>query len=385
MAPETSTTDDLVLFDAAEFDALLTSIRASGFTPVGPVRRDEALVYDELRTAGDLPAGITDVQDNGRYRVEKRQDEAWFGFNLGPHSWKKFLLPPQFVLWRSERHENGIAFSPGSADPPRLAFIGVRGCELAAIAIQDRVLQTGPYPDVHYAARREGAFIVAVNCSQAGGTCFCTSMGTGPACGAGADVVLTEILDAGHRFAAAAATSRGAAVLERVATRPATQADRDAVTRVLDQAAAGIRRQLDTNGLAAKLQANLQSPYWERVAERCLSCANCTAVCPTCFCTEVADLTDLGGEHAEHVRTWDSCFNIRFSYMHGGAVRGSRAGRYRQWLTHKLANWQEQFGTHGCVGCGRCITWCPAGIDLTAEAVAVSTPQASAGAPENGG
>lgn len=371
MPPTTSEPNGLLVFDATEFDALLASLRTSGFTPLGPVHREGALVYDELHSAADLPAGWTDVQDNGKYRIEKRSDDAWFGFNVGPQSWKRFLLPPELVLWRSRRQGDAFSVTPGGADIPRRAFIGVRGCELAALAIQDRVLQTGPFPDIHYAARRDAVFVAGVNCSQAGGTCFCASMGTGPECGPGADLVLTELLDGGHRFAVRADTARGAAVLERVPTRAATPADHDAVRQMVERTAAGMGRRLDTHDLPAKLQARLQSPYWDRVAERCLACANCTAVCPTCFCTEVADVTDLSGEHAEHVRTWDSCFNVRFSYMHGGAVRGSRAGRYRQWLTHKLATWQEQFGTSGCVGCGRCITWCPAGIDLTAEAAAV--------------
>jgi ferredoxin len=93
--------------------------------------------------------------------------------------------------------------------------------------------------------------------------------------------------------------------------------------------------------------------------------------CPTCFCTTVDDVTDLTGSQAVRSRRWDSCFSMDFSYIHGGSVRSSGASRYRQWLTHKLASWQDQFGASGCVGCGRCITWCPVGIDLTEEVEAI--------------
>ena len=94
-------------------------------------------------------------------------------------------------------------------------------------------------------------------------------------------------------------------------------------------------------------------------------------VCPTCFCTTVEDHSDLAGETAERVRSWDSCFTLDFSYVHGGSVRTETQSRYRQWMTHKLASWIDQFGTSGCVGCGRCITWCPVGIDITEEAAAI--------------
>jgi Fe-S-cluster-containing hydrogenase component 2 len=135
-------------------------------------------------------------------------------------------------------------------------------------------------------------------------------------------------------------------------------------------------RSLEAAGLDKVLLAGLESPRWEATAARCLSCANCTMVCPTCFCTTVEDTTDLTGDHAERWRRWDSCFTLDFSYIHGGAVRRTTASRYRQWLTHKFATWFEQFGESGCVGCGRCITWCPAGIDVTEEARAFRTGSA---------
>jgi Fe-S-cluster-containing hydrogenase component 2 len=128
---------------------------------------------------------------------------------------------------------------------------------------------------------------------------------------------------------------------------------------------------MDTSGIKELLYRNPEHPRWDDVAERCLACTNCTLVCPTCFCGSVEDVTDLVGETAERWRRWDSCFTLDHSFLHGGSVRSSTRARYRQWLTHKLASWIDQFGTSGCIGCGRCITWCPVGIDITEEVAAI--------------
>ena len=141
------------------------------------------------------------------------------------------------------------------------------------------------------------------------------------------------------------------------------------------QARREMGRAMDTTNIKQLLYDNPEHPQWDKVAGRCLSCANCTMACPTCFCSTVEDVSDLTGKHAERWRKWDSCFSLEFSYIHGGHVRQSTKGRYRQWMTHKLASWQDQFGTSGCVGCGRCITWCPVGIDITEEVKAIRADQ----------
>ncbi|HEU4729406.1 MAG TPA: 4Fe-4S dicluster domain-containing protein, partial [Kofleriaceae bacterium] len=257
----------------------------------------------------------------------------------------------------------------------KVAFIGARACELAAIAVQDRVLRDGAHPDADYRARREDVFVLAVHCGSPAGTCFCVSMGTGPRARQGYDLAATELLDrTGHRFVVEVGSDRGAAILGRVASRPAGADDTAAAAAVTDDAASRMGRTMQTAGLRDALMDNLEHPRWQAVADRCLGCTNCTMSCPTCFCTNVEDTTDLSGDHATRTRRWDSCFTADFAYVHGGSVRPSLRARYRQWLTHKLATWHDQFGTSGCVGCGRCITWCPVGIDITEEVAAIRTP-----------
>lgn len=353
--------------------ALLDVLSERGYRVIGPTVRDEAIVYDDIASLADLPRGWTDTQDGGHYRLTRRPDDAIFGYAVGPHSWKKFLHVPEQRLWRAERSAEGMRVLAEPASTERLAFIGVRSCELHAIAVQDRVLLEGLHPDRHYRARREAVFFVAVNCAAPGGTCFCASMNTGPKVAGGYDLALTEIVGQGERrFVVEIGSEVGSAVLGELPRRVATHAETKEADTVVAGAAELMGRAMPAAGeVPALLRRNLDHPRWDTVADRCLTCGNCTMVCPTCFCTTVEDVASLDGSASEHVQRWDSCFTADFSYLHGGSVRASPRSRYRQWMTHKLSSWWEQFGMSGCVGCGRCITWCPVGIDITEEIAAI--------------
>jgi len=180
-------------------------------------------------------------------------------------------------------------------------------------------------------------------------------------------------------------SAAGAELVRDLRYRPATGVEIAAAERVVARTSDQMGRTLETNGLKELLQANANHPRWDEVAERCLTCGNCTNVCPTCFCTTTDDATDITGTISERVRRWDSCFTLDFSYVHGGSVRSSARSRYRQWITHKLAHWIDQFGSSGCVGCGRCITWCPVGIDITEEATAIRGSPEPSGEPSRRG
>jgi len=363
-----SESSDAVTISLDGLDELVAVLRRRGYRVIGPLVRDGAVVYDELATASELPIGWGDEQEAGVYRLVRRDDEARFGYAVGPHSWKQFLQPPHVRLWRAQRN-GGQAQDEDEPDKP-FAFFGVRGCDRHAIAIQDRVLLEGRFPDTDYAARREGAFVVAVDCADPAGTCFCVSMDTGPGVDEGFDLALTELLEGGHRFLVRVGSERGAEVISELESTAAEGADLRRREQIVEGATQRMGRELDTTGLRELLQDSLEHPRWDEVAERCLTCGNCTMVCPTCFCTTVEDVTDLSGEQAERWRSWDTCFSLDHSYVHGGSVRPTGRSRYRQWLTHKLGTWWDQFGTSGCVGCGRCIAWCPVGIDITEEAAA---------------
>ncbi len=357
-----------MIIDREGLDQLISVLIGMGFQVVGPTVRDEAIVYENLNSINDLPEGWADEQEGGTYRLKRRSDKALFGYVVGPHSWKKFLHPPERRLFRANLKGGDFEIIPEKLEEPKFAFLGVRSCELHAIAIQDKVFLGGEHVDSTYKIRRENAFFIAVQCGQSAATCFCTSMNTGPRTESGFDLALTEILDnEHHHFIVEVGSDQGNAVMEKILHRQATGEDVMEAKKLTEEVAAKMKRTLDTTNIKELLYENLEHPQWNDIADRCMSCANCTMVCPTCFCSTVEDVTDITGDHAERWQKWDSCFTMDFTHIHGGEVRASTKSRYRQWLTHKLASWQDQFDSSGCVGCGRCITWCPVAIDLTEE------------------
>ncbi len=356
------------VLERPDLKSLFNILQKAGYTTIAPTVRDNVITYENVTDQSELPIGMTDDQKNGSYRLKKRKDKSVFGFVVGPQSWKKFLYPARLKLW--EAHRNGKSFSIAKPEneEKKLAFIGVRPCEMSAISIQDKVFLKSTFVDSAYSSRREQLFTVIVNCTEPGGTCFCTSMDTGPRAKKDYDLALTEVVKKDqHYFLVEIGSDQGKEIANKLPLKEASEEQVSEADKRLNEAARKMGKALKTDGVKDLLYENAENPHWEKVAERCMTCANCTMVCPTCFCSTMEDSTDLSGEIAERWRTWDSCFTMDFSYVHGGSIRNSSSARYRQWLTHKLGSWQDQFGTSGCVGCGRCITWCPVGIDITEE------------------
>ncbi|MEU9733861.1 4Fe-4S dicluster domain-containing protein [Streptomyces sp. NPDC048002] len=358
------------VLDRSGLNALVAALRAQGQTVVGPTVKDGAIVLAELASADELPFGWGVELDAGRYRLVRREDGAAFAHSAGPQSWKNFLHPARERVWSADRTASeGVAYTAEDPEVPSYAFLGVRPCDLRAIAIQDRVLTGGHYADTGYGKRRAGAFLIAAECTEPGATCFCVSTGGGPAADPGYDLALTEI---DGSFLVRVGSDAGAELLARVPHRAADEESEHAARTAVDDARDRMGRALPPVDVRELLGASPDAERWDEVAERCLTCGNCTMVCPTCFCTTTEEVSDLTGDHTERWQRWDSCFDLDFSNLHGGPVRATARGRYRQWLTHKLSTWYDQFGSSGCVGCGRCITWCPVGIDITEEVTALA-------------
>lgn len=388
-----------VVLDGHGLAALMARIQGEGFALIGPTARLGAVDYAPITGMEELPFDWTEEHAAGTCRLTRSGEPLAFRHTVGPTPWKRFLIPDDGVYWKATRTEAGFSIHlPPEADE-RFAFWGIRSCDLHALAALDRVfwgqsVHRGSGTDQNarsacfdpvYRRRRAALLIVAFHCGWPGQTCFCTSLGTGPRASGGFDLAFMEIaLNGEVLYVGETGSEQGERLLAGVSSERPTAHVIQATEEAHERAAGAAERSFSKAGVREALFRCVDNPRWQETAGRCFTCGNCTLVCPTCFCSTVLDRSDLAGKVAERVRRWDSCFSVDFSYLHGGgSIRTSPASRYRHWLMHKLATWQDQFGVSGCVGCGRCITWCPAGIDITEEArMLVESDRRKAPTPE---
>lgn len=332
---------------------------------IGPQVCDGAIVYDSLTDVSQLPRGAREEQLPGSYKLKTLNSNQFFLWANSMQAIKPLLFKPHETLWYVKKKDGSLHFEPNDQKEKPVAIFGARACDIAAMVIQDKIFTQDKYININYQRRRENLFVVGVDCTYSSDNCFCVSAGGSTEVKDNFDIAMTELEDG---FIARFKTDKGKKLLKSLKLKSATEEQQQKAKSLVEKAAKYQTKKLPEVDLKKVLFENLEHKNWDRVAEKCLACGNCTLVCPTCFCHDEFDVPSIDGQTSEHIKAWDSCFTSRFSHLSFGSVRHEIREYYRQWLTHKLGSWFDQFGTSGCVGCGRCITWCPVGIDITREA-----------------
>lgn len=337
---------DLYSGGLGELRDLYFILKSRRFRVVGPKVIDEVLRIGVVDGFSDFPFS------SGSSAPWRLSDGS---FQVPPDSLKRFLYPPELELFRVEK---GFRINIPRHNYPKTAFFGITPCDMASVLVMDRVqLGKDPY---YTMARRKSLFVVQ-NCLKPGPTCFCSSTGSGPESKEGFDISYTIISPSEVLFRPGSEV--GLDILTDLSLEPASQEAVRRYRKLINEAS--VKAVADFTGAEVPdvLETMLEPQVWKEVSEGCLGCANCNMVCPTCFCFDIIDKLSLDGS-GRRVRIWDGCHSYSYAEVAGGNIRKDLWARYRHWVLHKFSYWVKQFGTLGCVGCGRCIAWCPAGIDL---------------------
>lgn len=310
---------------------------------VGPVRKGSEFIFREVKTADELCLD-------------------YISTILPP---KKFFHSPRETLFLFTK-EDGFTFQEAKIEEKIILF-GIHPCDVNAILRLDKIFSED-FEDPYYLGRRKNTIIVALNCIEPRENCFCSSMGTGPYLEKGYDILLTDI---GEKYLVEIGSDVGKSILNGLKLKEARENDFTEKNRRLKIAKGKIKKFVDATNLAEIARANMNNKIWADLAEKgiersfpCLSCGLCSLVCPTCYCYEVYDLIDISLKKGERRRELDSCQLLEYGEVAGGNFRKDRKNRIRHWMMCKFGAAAGGISS-SCVGCGRCIKACPAGIDIT--------------------
>jgi sulfhydrogenase subunit beta (sulfur reductase) len=275
---------------------------------------------------------------------------------------KANFLPNVEKMFSFRQEQGSYVLEPTDGEPPKQLLFGIHPCDARAIAIIDRVFKDA-YEDKYYLSRRQNTVLVGMTCTHPYDSCFCTSLGFGPADATDVDIMLTDI---GDDFVIEEITEKGKEILAGAeGVSEATPDDEKKAAAARESANAKVSRKLDTGEIGKRLPPAFDDKeFWERIAAKCVSCGICTFLCPTCYCFDINDEMLRGGTGARY-RNWDCCSFAVYTKMPAENPREEKWRRVRQKVYHKYLFYPELFTMIACTGCGRCIRQCPVNWDIT--------------------
>ncbi|MBS7611619.1 4Fe-4S dicluster domain-containing protein [Candidatus Bathyarchaeota archaeon] len=321
-----------------DLQRLLDEFTKHGYTVYGPIVKGKSWVFSKVSSIRELDLNYTRTI-------------------LPP---KKLLHPVKNRIFDFKLNDGFEVFE--SCNVKNIVIFGIHPCDLRAIEKLDEFFSQHP-EDVCYEARRKRTLIVGLTCNAVDEKCFCNSLGTGPEASTGFDILITQISDG--FFLVEVGSSKGLDILKTLDLAEAKPEHFEAKRKHIEHLKSSFTKTADFEGLATLAKDKLDHKIWVETAERCLSCGNCSMVCPVCYCFDLYDSLDLTLKEGVRIMELDSCQLLEYAEVAlGGNFRKERSQRLRHWLLCK-------FGAAGgstytsCIGCGRCIVYCPANIDLT--------------------
>jgi len=349
------------LIFAEELTQIVAVLMAEGYTVIGPKDKKLALNLEKLSSPDELALGFVSEEKEGYYRLKPAKTLA-IDAAKPMNSPKYYTEKANQLLYTASQVNNQWEFKTAVVEPEPIAFFGLNACDVASLYILDLTFKQEFKDPVYEKNRQAVQFVVGVNCTHPGNNCFCSTYNTGPRLTYPYDLGLTCL---GETYLVEAGSQKGKEVLAKLKSEPASQAHLQQKETLLEKAKKQMSKAFNLKKACQVLADNYEHPYWDEPSERCLSCANCINVCPTCYCYQIYRRANLSADEVAVFRSLDACHHLEFAAVHGGNFRPRRVDRLRHWVNHKIFWTIEQYGVPGCVGCGRCITWCPTAIDIT--------------------
>lgn len=307
---------------------------------IGELLKDfEIIGPKELPNQGIFYQSLTNAKD------------LYLGEGFAAEPIKKFFLAPSEWLFR-EKGDNEVTLESIPLPKNKRIIIAARPCEIKGLSLLDKVF-TGDYQDPYYINNRERTVIIGLACKRPDKSCFCTSLGITPTSTEGMDVLLVEFEE--NLFMAELITDRGQELFSSIGKEVARE-----MSELFEKTKEEINNRVERKvKIPDNLEEIFESNYWDEVSKPCLSCGICTYLCPTCHCFDLVD------EERKRLRCYDGCSFPDFTLQASGEdPRPTKKERYRQRVLHKFDYFKKNFGENLCIGCGRCIRYCPVKIDI---------------------
>ncbi len=293
------------------------------FEVIAPVKKNGSLIFDKVSSADEIV-------------------KNYINTDYPP---KNFFLPDGETIFEYKKSNNIKIKHPGK--PKKKVIYGIRPCDVNALLKLDKILGG----EFYYRIKRENTKIIAINCTKAGENCFCTSLGDDQL-KEGFDLLLTDV---GKEFYIKIGSEWGKKLMKHKIFKRTENSFKKTFFEC--------KRFFLAKDLDKKIERNFNTKIWEKHFKKCFSCTACSVVCPMCYCFDLVQVPKSENE-GKVKKFWSSCLSKEFSRVAGDFIfRDKRVNRVRQFLSHKFLYGKKHYDEFLCVGCGRCISHCPVGID----------------------